>query len=134
MSSKIEQINAAFKDARLARDTVKVETIKLLLGEIQRLDKKSLDDTKIDSVIYKMVSNIDDTIRYLNDQAKIDQLKSERVVLMAFATPEITVENVVEALGGIPYEKGEAMRIVKSYCAVKNLKFNGNVVNQVLNG
>ena len=134
MSTKIEQINAAFKDARLARDTVRVETIKLLLGEIQRLDKKSIDDSKIDTVIYNMLANIEDTLKYVSDELKVKQLEAEREVLKSFASPEITLADVKNILSGGQYDKREAMQLIKTYCLDNKLKFNGNIVNQALQG
>jgi len=132
MSTKLDQINNAFKTARLARDTTVVEVIKLLLGEIQRLDKSVLTDSKIDDVIYKMISNIEETIPHLSDRERVDALVNERRILTQFATPEISEDIVVQVLQVHYSNKGEAMKRVKEYCTSNNLRFNGNVVNKVL--
>ena len=79
-----EQITADMKEAMRARDTARLETVRLLRAAIQRreIDEHiELDDDKILSVIQKMIKQGRDSIKQFEKGHRQDLVEKELVMV-----------------------------------------------------
>ncbi|MBF0103444.1 MAG: GatB/YqeY domain-containing protein [Desulfobacterales bacterium] len=83
-----ERIKQDLVTAMKARDEFKKETLRVVLGELNRMDKKELSDDEIVKVLKKMVKSEKETLHALGKTEDSDYIKVIESYLPQQATSE----------------------------------------------
>ena len=111
-----EQITADMKEAMRARDTARLETVRLLRAAIQRreIDERiELDDDKVLSVIQKMIKQGRDSISQFEKGHRKDLVEKELVMvrLLEAYVPEALNERELISLIDTALNESKAQSI-----------------------
>ena len=130
-----EQITADMKEAMRARDTARLETVRLLRAAIQRreIDERiELDDDKVLSVIQKMIKQGRDSIKQFEKGHRKDLVEKELVMvrLLEAYVPEALSDRelislIDEALNEVKAQSIKDMGSVMSFLKTKILMLIG---------
>jgi uncharacterized protein YqeY len=122
-----EQITEDMKAAMRAKESTRLQTIRLILAEIKRkeVDERiELDDTQTQAIVEKMIKQRKDSISQFeagNRQDLADIEKAELVILTAYMPAGLSDEEIaaevtaaVAASGAAgPQDMGKVMAIIK---------------------
>ena len=112
-----EQITADMKEAMRARDTTRLETVRLLRAAIQRreIDEQiELDDDEVLSVIQKMIKQGRDSIEQFEKGDRQDLVEKETAmltVLEPYLPDALSVEDLAALIAeALAHTNAESMR------------------------
>lgn len=105
MATILEQINTDLKAAMLAKDEIKKSILRVLIGELNRIDKKAYTDEKALSVIKKMVENAK-VVLTSTDLLKAHVVYSELAVLESYLPKQLTKDQLHMIISQLIEDKG----------------------------
>lgn len=133
MSTLVDTIKAQTKEAMKARDDLKKNILRVVLGEIQQAEYKgsgSITEEDGHKIIRKLIASNEATIEASPSAETQEQLKRENKIMLDLVPQQLDVpqivtalEPVVDALKGAPSD-GPAMGM-----AMKHLKSVGAAVD-----
>lgn len=104
MATLVETIKGQVKEAMRAKDDVKKNVLRLVLGEIQLAESrqgKALDEEAGHKIVRKLVASNEATLEATRSPETAAQLKRENEVLLDLVPRQLVAEEIVEALAPV---------------------------------
>ena len=122
----INQIKSDFKNARLSRDTIAINLLSTLIGDIENLQKNG-KEVDVIALVKKYVESVDVVE---NNAGKTDATIREREILNRYIPVQLTVDDIRKILSDNNInDRGAAQKYMKQNYAGK---YNGADVNKAL--
>ena len=131
-----QELTIALKDAMKSRNTIKKNTIRMILANIKNVEidsGKELDDTAIMTVLQKQLKMRNDTLKEaktVNRQDIIDETNTEIEIIKSFLPESMDPEELNKVITEIVAEVGaESMREMGKVMQVAIPKLAGKASN-----
>lgn len=131
-----QELTIALKDAMKSRNTIKKNTIRMILANIKNVEidsGKELDDTAIMTVLQKQLKMRNDTLKEaktVNRQDIIDETNTEIGIIKSFLPESMDPEELNKVITEIVAEVGaESMREMGKVMQVAIPKLAGKASN-----
>jgi uncharacterized protein YqeY len=131
-----QELTIALKDAMKSRNTIKKNTIRMILANIKNVEidsGKELDDTAIMAVLQKQLKMRNDTLKEaktVNRQDIIDETNTEIEIIKSFLPESMDPEELNKVITEIVAEVGaESMREMGKVMQVAIPKLAGKASN-----
>lgn len=126
-----QQIKSELKDAMKAKDTVKKDTIRIMMGEFSRQPKKELNDAEVVAVIRKLIKSETELL----DKANEPVSESGYITILEGYLPQQASEEDIKAwiTDNIDFSSfGNKMQAMKPIMSQFAGRVDGNMVKGIL--
>lgn len=138
----LEKIQQSLREALKNKDAVRLDTLRLVVGETQRShDSAIVDDNYVVKVIRKIMEGNDEVLRVATEK-KVpipSTIKAQNVILSEFLPKQLSLDELkayfvgeimlqIMAAGSLPQAIGLAHKHLKS----QNLSYDGKMVNIIV--
>ena len=136
----IDTIKADQLQARKLRESLKATLLTTLIGEAEVIGKndgnREVTDAEVVAVIKKFIKGIDETLRYLGDNAPSQSqvVQSEKDMLEVYLPKQMTYEEILGAIHPVLFgTKGQIMsHLKKNYEGQYDGKLAAKVIDELV--